>query len=60
MDLFPEQGGGSVGCGPLTLAMVILGGLVIVFMMAQGAGFFEAVGDVGSAVIEVIDELWEK
>lgn len=57
---FPQQGGGSVGCAPILGAMFLLTMLTVVFLMAQGSGFFEAFWDILVFVYEVLDELWQE
>lgn len=45
---------------PILLFMGLLMGLTVVFLMALGSGFFEAIFQIFVFIYEVIDELWEK
>lgn len=60
-EFFPNQKpGGSVGCLPIGGSIALLTLLIVVFMMAQGTGFFEALWKILVFVYEILDELWSE
>lgn len=59
-DFFAPQKGGSVGCGPIAGAMALLTFLIVIFLMAQGSGFFEAFWKILVFAYEILDELWQE